>query len=105
PSRRVGSPRAGRRMARALLRRAWAADGAAERSVVARGVRSTSGRLARGSGGERGTVLTIRCDPELHPAVLRAAGELRAAVEAAGIPASPPRSGNGDGEGDEEDQI
>ncbi|HEV8638071.1 MAG TPA: hypothetical protein VG370_27975, partial [Chloroflexota bacterium] len=38
-------------------------------------------------------------------AVLRAAGELRAAVEEAGIPASPPRTGGGDGEEGEGDQI
>jgi hypothetical protein len=48
-------------------------------------------------------VLTILCDPELHPAVLRAAGELRAVVEEAGIPANPPRRGSGDGEGAEDD--
>ena len=49
-------------------------------------------------------MLTILCDPELHPAVLRAAGELRAAVEEVGIAASRPRFGDV-GEEDDGDQI
>src|SRR5262249_37411992 len=79
-------------LGKAAVCRPGSGCGARDRLLAAERILSAPGHLAESSDGVEKIMLTILCDPELHPAVHRRARELRTALEDVGIPAGPPQT-------------